>query len=256
MVAKRLLVELLFAAAAAEQQPAAEASEDQSRTAKSRRTSSYEDGFRGSKDWASSMPLGAGASQTAPQNKFKYNWAQRLQNTLNYAESHMNFWWRVVQREKMQLQAYLDGERRVKELKLPEFKNKHGVVVGHIDPEPDLDRLHIKVYTPQGHVAQYICFLDSKDGDTIGKIKQKIKDHPEVTNMTFEDTRVFYNGRELVDADTLYEKNIHDDCILHAADKVHDPMVVSAFSAQLTQWRLLPSTRAHRLEHPRVIRRG
>ena len=111
MVAKRLLVELLFETAAAEQQPAAEASEDQSRTAKSRRTGSYEDGFRGSVDWASSMPLGAGASQTAPQAAAKvpkYTWAQRLQNTLNDAELHMNFWWRVVQREKMQLQAHLD----------------------------------------------------------------------------------------------------------------------------------------------------
>ena len=111
---------------------------------------------------------------------------------MNYAESHMNFWWRVVQREKMQLQAHLDGNRRTEERKLPEIKNKHGVVVGHLDPEPDLDRLHINVYTPHsiGKITQYICILDSKDGDTIAKIKKKIKEHPDVVNMIFEDMKV------------------------------------------------------------------
>ena len=78
--------------------------------------------------------------------------------------------------------------------------------------------------------------------DTIAEIKEKIQEHPDVT-LKSKDMKMFYKGAELVDADTLYEKNSYDDCILHAADKVHDPMVVSAFSEQLTQWRVLPSTR-------------
>ena len=37
---------------------------------------------------------------------------------LKYTESYLTFWWRVVQREKMQLQAHLDGKRYTDERQL------------------------------------------------------------------------------------------------------------------------------------------
>ena len=140
----------------------------------------------------------------------------------------------------MQLQAHLDGNRRVEELQLEEVK-KDGVLIGHIDPDPDIDRLHIKVWSPHGE--KYICFLDSKFEDTIAKLKKKIQEHPDVVHMTFNDMKVFYNGEELVDTNTLDEKRIDDDCILHTVDNV-GPIageVVKTWSVKLNQWRrLLP----------------
>lgn len=97
-------------------------------------------------------------------------WQQRQRNTLKYAELNLIYWWNVVQREKMQLQAHLDGNRRSEELQLPEVK-KNGVVIGHIDPDPDIDRLHIKVWSPNSE--KYICFLDSTFADTIALLKKK-----------------------------------------------------------------------------------
>ena len=58
-------------------------------------------------------------------------------------------------------------------------------------------------------------------------------------HMTFKDMKVFYNGGELVDTNTLDEKWIHDDCILHAVDKDHHGVAVRQ-SNQLTNWRILP----------------
>ena len=64
----------------------------------------------------------------------------------------------------------------------------------------------------------------------------------------FKDMKVFYNGGELVDTDTLDEKRIDDDCILHAVDKVYNaPTWVVKSSAEPNQWRrLLP----HNLKPP------
>ena len=59
---------------------------------------------------------------------------------------------------------------------LEPIKNKDGVVVAHVDPDPDIDRLHIKVWSPGNQTlldAQYICFLDSKLEDTIAEIKKR-----------------------------------------------------------------------------------
>ena len=167
--------------------------------------------------------------------------AHRQENTLKHAELHMRYWYNVVQREKMQLQAHLDGNRRVEEFQLEEIKNNWGVVIAHIDPDPDIDRLHIKVWSfdRPGH-QKYICFLDSKFADTITKLKKKIQEHPDVVHMTFKDMKVFYNGCELADTDTIDDLNIDDDCILHAVDNVYGaPTWVAKSSAQLNQWRLL-----------------
>ena len=185
--------------------------------------------------------------------------AQRQENTLKHAELHMRYWWNVVQREKMQLQAHLDGNRRVEEFQLEEVKNNWGVVIAHIDPDPDIDRLHIKVWSPDSE--KYICFLDSKFADTIAKLKKKIQEHPDVVHMTFKDMKVFYNGCELADTDTIDNLNIDHDCILHAVDNVYDaPTWVVKSSAQLNQWRLLlphnlkPSTQSK--TYPSFIERG
>ena len=75
-------------------------------------------------------------------------------------------------------------------------------------------------------------------------------------HMTFEDMKVFYDGGELVDTNTLDEKWIHDDCILHAVDESHGGVAVKQ-SKELTHWRLLPSTKDSISEHPRANpRRG
>ena len=163
----------------------------------------------------------------------------------------------------MQLQAHLDGNRRVEEFQLEEVKNNWGVVIAHIDPDPDIDRLHIKVYIcfPDPDSEKYICFLDSKFADTIAKLKKKIQEHPDVVHMTFKDMKVFYNGCELADTDTIDDLNIDDDCILHAVDNVYGaPTWVAKSSAQLNQWRLLlphnlkPSTQSK--TYPSFIERG
>ena len=120
------------------------------------------------------------------------------------------------------------------------------MVIAHYDPDPDIDRLHIKVWSTDNE--KYVCFLDSKFADTIAKLKKKIQEHPDVVHMTFKDMKVFYNGGELVDTDTLDEKRIDDDCILHAVDNVYDaPTWVVKSSAEMNQWRrLLP----HNLKPP------
>jgi hypothetical protein len=189
--------------------------------------------------------------------------AHRQENTLKHAELHMRYWWNVVQREKMQLQAHLDGNRRVEEFQLEEVKNNWGVVIAHIDPDPDIDRLHIKVYIcfPDPDSEKYICFLDSKFADTIAKLKKKIQEHPDVVHMTFKDMKVFYNGCELADTDTIDDLNIDDDCILHAVDNVYGaPTWVAKSSAQLNQWRLLlPKSNPWRTQSktcPSFIERG
>ena len=80
---------------------------------------------------------------------------------------------------------------------------------------------------------------------------KKIQEHPDVVHMTFKDMKVFYNGGELAyGTDTLDEKQIHDDCILHAVDGVHvsnESTWVAKSSAELNQWlKLLP----HNLKPP------
>ena len=90
-----------------------------------------------------------------------------------------------------------------KRCKLPKVMNKAGVVVAHIDPDPHIDRLHIKVWSPD--TERYICFQDCKYTDTISKLKKKVQEHPDVLVMWLQDMKVFFNGVELVDSDTLHE---------------------------------------------------
>jgi hypothetical protein len=235
--------------AAAEQQPAAE----EQPAAKARRTGAHcedkrhiqphsmplEDSEPNAMALQAAAELPKAAAEVPAEPKAtaaKLPWAHRQRDTLKHAESHLKYWFYVVQREKMQLQAHLDGKRRVEELQLEEVKNKDGVVVAHIDPDPDIDRLHIKVWSTDNE--KYICFLDSKFADTITKLKKKNQEHPDVMHMTFKDMKVFYNGCELCETDTLDEKRIDDDCILHAVDNVRANLVVNA-SAELNQWRRL-----------------
>ena len=166
--------------------------------------------------------------------------AEKQVDLVNHAQAWCKYWHGVVQRERMQLSAHLDGQRRVQDLHLEEVKNKNGVVIGHVDPDPDIDRLHIRMYLPDKE--RYICFLDCKMEDNFAKLKKKIQEHPDVMAWadTFEDLKVFYNGCEMCDTDTLEEKWIDDDCILHAVDTVYDaPAWVAKSSAELFQWKRL-----------------
>ena len=140
----------------------------------------------------------------------------------------------------MQLQAHLDGNRRAEELQLEEIKTD-GVVIGHVDPDPDIDRLHIKVWEPT--CERYICFLDAKFADTIHDVKRKIQEHPDIVSVTFKDMKVFYNGENLEDTDTIGQTEIEDDCILHCVDDHGSipTLTVKSWSVKLHQWReLLP----------------
>ena len=211
---------------------------------------------------ASDLPKAAAEVPAEPEARaakanadYWTRFGHRQKNSVKYAESHLAYWWCVVQREKMQLQAHLDGNRRTEELQLEEIKNKHGVVIAHVDPDPDIDRLHIKVWSPDSD--KYICFLDCKYEDTIANLKRKIQQHPDVIHhMAFRDMQLFYNGCQLLDCDTLEWCDIDDDCILHCVD--HDNAVsmaaiagnwVARSSQRLHQWRLL---RAHVLQPPPV----
>ena len=174
------------------------------------------------------------------------------------AEWKFKYWFNVVQREKMQLQAHRDGTRRQLELQLPEVRNHYGEVVGHYDPDPDISRLHIKVWTAEDTImwtATYVCFLDASFEDTIGTLKTKIQKHPDVTHMTLCNMVVFYQGKLLSDADTLHQHRIDDDCILHAVNgwpfkSVARPLTsVAKASAGLHQWQLLlHATNPHGLQ--------
>ena len=143
-----------------------------------------------------------------------------------------------MQREQMQLQARLEGNRRTQELQLEEIKNKDGAVIAHIDHDTDIDRLFIKIHCDPNPSEKYVCFLDSKWTDRIYFIKDKIEMHPDIKHMTFQDLKVFYNGDELDDLDTLGEKGIDGDCILHAVDNINDaPKWVVKSSSELYHWR-------------------
>ena len=174
----------------------------------------------------------------APAESF----AERQLKILSHAEQQCKYWFNVVQREKMQLQAHLEYCREL-ELQLPEVRNRHGEVIGVYDPEPDIDRLHIKVWFPDRET--YMCFLNCRFEDTIGTLKTKIQEHRKVVHTTFSDMKVFYKGILLSDADTLDQHRIDDDCILHAGNNDIQNVVAKA-SAGLHQWRELPNINSRR----------
>ena len=191
-------------------------------------------------------------------SKVQQTFEELQRKILFRAEWKFKYWFNVVQREKMQLQAHRDGTRRQLELQLPEVRNHYGEVVGHYDPDPDIDRLHIKVWTAEDTIvwtATYVCFLDSSFEDTIGTLKTKIQKHPDVAHMTLCNMVVFYQGKLLSDADTLHQHQIEDDCILHAVNgwpfkSVARPLTsVAKASAGLHQWQLLlHATNPHGLQ--------
>lgn len=182
------------------------------------------------------LPIGKGCKKdSAPCLTHE----QRFRKILRDAECHFAHWWHVVQREKMQLQAHLDGNRHCEKMGLEPIKNKNGVIIAHVDPDPDIDRLHIKVWSPGQQLdSKYICFLDSKLEDTIAEIKEKIQEHPDVT-LKIKDMKVFYKGAELADSKDLIEMGIDDDCILHVAHKDHANLAIET-SKPLHQWKHLP----------------
>ena len=116
---------------------------------------------------ATAEPKAAAAKPAAaPAESF----AERQLKILLHAEQQFKYWFNVVQREKMQLQAHLDGNRRELELQLPKVRNRHGEVIGVWDPA-DIHRLHIKVWTADSE--KYVCFLDCCFEDTIGTLKKQ-----------------------------------------------------------------------------------
>ena len=97
-----------------------------------------------------------------------------------------------------------------------------------LESNDHIEKLYIR-QRQKGH-DHFTSFID------LAKQK-KIQVHPDIKHMTFKDLKVFYGGSELVDTDTLDEKWIVDDCILHAIDNINDhPTWVAKASAEMCRW--------------------
>ena len=162
------------------------------------------------------------------------------------SEQNMKYWFSMVQRSSMQLAAARDGNRRELELQLEPVRNRNGEIVGYYDPDPDIDRLFVKIWTPENIImgkATYVCFLDSTFEDTISTLKRKIQQHPNLAHMGLLNVMLLYNGKLLGDAETLLQCGIDDDCILHAVngdDAFFDVAIpIGQASKKLHQWRIL-----------------
>jgi hypothetical protein len=175
---------------------------------------------------------------------------EQIKRRLAKAKANAIHWRRKFEIERMQLAAFINGEEHNKHL--PKIYGKDGVtVVGHLDPDPDIDRLHIKVW-PGGNLfrshTRYICFLDAKNEDTIAMLKAKIEDHPEGIEKPSE---VFFSGVQLNDSDTLQhaaDTHIGDDCILHVCTSQHVDVVAEA-SSKLWHWQLIAQSEFPDLHH-------
>ena len=138
------------------------------------------------------------------------------------AEAQLRQVRREVERERMQLAARIAGVARQKFLGAPTITNSFGLSC-YEDPDPDIDRLHVKVWPEGGSSSndptRYICFLDANYSDTIATLKAKIQDHPE--GMPADQMIVIFRGKKLEDTATLADHNIFDDCILYCVTKQH-----------------------------------
>ena len=203
---------------------------------KSRRTSSTASSSGNVADAPGAASMAAAAAPTAaaaPKASFEIQHKKRVAA----AEAQVRHWWREVERERMQLAAHIAGKARQESLQAPDLYGPGGRVVGYLDPYPDIDRLHVKVW-PIGTAfldARYICFLGALYMEPIATLKAKIQDHPDGISAT--DMKVFFRGRSLSDTDTLAGHGIDDDHILHACGS-HETVVAKA-SEQFYQWRLL-----------------
>ena len=149
------------------------------------------------------------------------------------AEAQLRQVRREVERERMQLAARIAGVARQKFLGAPTITNSFGLSC-YEDPDPDIDRLHVKVWPEGGSSSndptRYICFLDANYSDTIATLKAKIQDHPE--GMPADQMIVIFRGKKLEDTATLADHNIFDDCILYCVTKQH----VAAAKASEDLW--------------------
>ena len=87
----------------------------------------------------------AAAAAAAPTSQAESH-EQLLRQRLKKAETNAIHWRQEGEREQMQLAAFLDGEARRKKLNLPVVSGRDDTVICYEDPDPDIDRLHVKVW--------------------------------------------------------------------------------------------------------------
>ena len=162
------------------------------------------------------------------------------------AEQKMKYWFSMIERSSMQLAAARDGNRRELELQLEPVRNRNGEIVGYYDPDPDIDRLFVRIWTPENMImgkATYVCFLDCTFDDTVSTLKTKIQQHPNLAHMGLLNVMLLYKGNLLGDAETLLQCGIDDDCILHAVNGndafFNVCLPIGQVSNFLHQWRLI-----------------
>ena len=152
------------------------------------------------------------------------------------AEQAWQYWFCEVEREQMQLAAHEAARARQQFLQAPDIVGSHGQVIDLLDPDPQIDRLHVKVWPIEPNRPRYICVLDAGYGDNIRLLKAKIHNHRH--GISYHDMKVFFRGISLRDINVLGLLLIHDDCILHACVPEQETQAAKA-SVQFHDWRLL-----------------
>ena len=204
----------------------------------------------------------AATAEAAPKAAPNYALNQRIK--VAAAEKNLAHWKQVVECERFQLAAFEEGDRHQLVLQAAPWVPKQvqdvqdvyevggpgtpilapdGREIGYYDPDPDIDRLFIKLWLPQanflmmtgGIPCRYIGVLDAQDRDTIGDLKAKIVAHPDGGTLTADDLHIFFRGTKLAKETTLNALCICDDAIMHACTQVNADAVAVA-SEQLDSW--------------------
>ena len=110
------------------------------------------------------------------------------QARLLQAEQNSQYWFRVIEREQMQLAAHEAARARQQFLQALDIVGSHGQV-DFLDPDPQIDRLHVKVWHIEPNRPRYICVLDAGFGDNIRLLKAKIHNHHR--GISYHDMKMF-----------------------------------------------------------------
>ena len=117
----------------------------------------------------------------------------------------------LLERRLCHLAAVAAGKDRQRKLGAETIVNAYGLTA-YYDPDPDIDRLFVKIYDVR-KFKRYVCFLDMMFDDTIKTLKAKIQDEEDIPT---DDMFIVFRGERLEDHRTLCSYQIGDDCILHA----------------------------------------
>ena len=183
---------------------------------------------------------------------------------LDTAEKNLAILKKHVERERWQFAAAREGYKRRMALQAIHGEGTSdepkpgtpvagvdGTEIGYYDPEPDIDRLFVKVWLPRTHLhgwgrtgtmthsagwpCRYICLLDAQHCNTIGDLKAKIVAHPDGGMLVVGDVHIFFRGTRLAEDARLVESSIDDDVIVHACTQ-DSARAVAVASSHLWSW--------------------